>query len=40
MAGELDRRTGIKPRDVTEVFVTHGHDNYFLVDGVASNTLT
>lgn len=29
MAGELDRRTGIKPRDITAVFVTHKHGDHF-----------
>ncbi|MDT8301731.1 MAG: MBL fold metallo-hydrolase [Sedimentisphaerales bacterium] len=29
MAGELDRRTGIKPRDITAVFVTHNHGDHF-----------
>src|SRR4030065_80197 len=28
MAGELDRRTGIKPRDITAVFVTHQHRDH------------
>lgn len=29
MARELDRRTGIKPRDITAVFVTHRHGDHF-----------
>ncbi len=29
MARELDRRTGIKPRDVSAVFVTHEHGDHF-----------
>jgi glyoxylase-like metal-dependent hydrolase (beta-lactamase superfamily II) len=28
MAKELDRRTGVKPRDVTAVFVTHEHGDH------------
>lgn len=28
MARELDRRTGIKPRDITAVFVTHQHGDH------------
>jgi len=28
MASELDRRTGIKPRDITAVFVTHQHGDH------------
>ena len=28
MARELDRRTGIKPRDITAVFVTHEHGDH------------
>jgi glyoxylase-like metal-dependent hydrolase (beta-lactamase superfamily II) len=33
MAKELDRRTGVKPRDVTAVFVTHEHDDH--IAGIA-----
>jgi glyoxylase-like metal-dependent hydrolase (beta-lactamase superfamily II) len=33
MAKELDRRTGIKPHDVTAVFVTHEHDDH--IAGIA-----
>jgi len=29
MAGELDRRTGLKPRDIDAVFVTHEHGDHF-----------
>src|SRR5690348_14902841 len=29
MAKELDRRTGLKPRDITAVFVTHEHGDHF-----------
>ena len=29
MTRELDRRTGIKPRDITAVFVTHKHGDHF-----------
>jgi glyoxylase-like metal-dependent hydrolase (beta-lactamase superfamily II) len=29
MARELDRRTGLKPKDVTAVFVTHEHGDHF-----------
>jgi len=29
MAGELDRRAGIKPRDVTGIFLTHEHGDHF-----------
>src|SRR2546426_6551053 len=29
MAKELDHRTGLKPRDVTVVFVTHEHGDHF-----------
>ena len=29
MAKELDRRTGLKPRDVTAVFVTHEHGDHY-----------
>jgi len=29
MAKELDRRTGVKPRDITAVFVTHEHGDHF-----------
>jgi N-acyl homoserine lactone hydrolase len=29
MARELDRRTGVKPRDVGAVFVTHEHGDHF-----------
>ena len=29
MARELDRRTGLKPRDVTAVFVTHEHGDHW-----------
>jgi glyoxylase-like metal-dependent hydrolase (beta-lactamase superfamily II) len=29
MARELDRRTGLKPRDVDAVFVTHDHGDHF-----------
>jgi glyoxylase-like metal-dependent hydrolase (beta-lactamase superfamily II) len=34
MARELDRRTGVRPRDVTAVFVTHEHGDHFA--GIAS----
>jgi glyoxylase-like metal-dependent hydrolase (beta-lactamase superfamily II) len=29
MAKELDRRTGLKPRDITAVFVTHEHGDHW-----------
>jgi glyoxylase-like metal-dependent hydrolase (beta-lactamase superfamily II) len=29
MASELDRRTGLKPRDITAVFVTHEHSDHW-----------
>ncbi len=29
MTRELDRRTGLKPRDITTVFVTHKHGDHF-----------
>ncbi len=29
MARELDRRTGLKPRDVNAIFVTHEHGDHF-----------
>jgi glyoxylase-like metal-dependent hydrolase (beta-lactamase superfamily II) len=29
MARELDRRTGVKPRDINAVFVTHEHGDHF-----------
>jgi glyoxylase-like metal-dependent hydrolase (beta-lactamase superfamily II) len=29
MARELDRRTGLKPRDITAVFVTHEHGDHW-----------
>ena len=29
MAKELDRRTGLKPKDVTAVFVTHEHGDHY-----------
>jgi glyoxylase-like metal-dependent hydrolase (beta-lactamase superfamily II) len=29
MAKELDRRTGLKPDDITTVFVTHEHADHF-----------
>ncbi len=29
MAKELDRRTGVKPDDITAVFVTHEHADHF-----------
>ncbi|MHC4518128.1 MAG: MBL fold metallo-hydrolase [Planctomycetota bacterium] len=29
MTKELDRRTGVKPRDITAVFVTHEHGDHF-----------
>ena len=34
MARELDRRTGVKPRDIDAVFVTHEHGDHFA--GLAS----
>ena len=29
MASELERRTGLKPKEITDIFITHEHDDHY-----------